>query len=234
MLRYSNRRCRITGCHEIAIFGTIRQQLHCEAHAVAGEVNIVERKCVSCGLLNIINPVSHMCGYCDTSFKAKRPVKWKELDMKACLQAAGHAFAHDRAVASDCNLRDRPDFVLDVGHSLVVVENDEHQHRDRMCAVTCGCPAGQVHCQCQQARMIDMGQAMGLPQVWIRYNPDAYKASTGARGTVGVARRKQRLLALIAHLAAREAPMAYTSVIYVFYDGNDQTEKLLIPFQNNA
>jgi hypothetical protein len=184
--------------------------------------------------MNIINPVSKKCGYCDPTFKAKRPIRWKELDLKACLQAAGYAFAHDRAVASDCNLRDRPDFVLDAGHSLVIVENDEHQHRDRMCAVACTCPAGQVHCQCQQARMIDMGQAMGLPQVWVRYNPDAYKASTGARGTVGVARRKQHLLVLIAHLAAREAPMAYTSVIYMFYDGNDQTEKLLIPFQNNA
>jgi hypothetical protein len=234
MLRYSNRRCRIAGCTDIAVFGTVRQQLHCEAHAVAGEINIVERACAGCGLLNIVSPTSRQCGYCDPTFKAKRPVKWKELDLKACLQAAGHAFAHDRAVASDCNLRDRPDFVMDVGHGLIVVENDEHQHRDRMCAVACTCPVGQVHCQCQQARMVDLGQAMGLPQVWLRYNPDAYKEASGAPGKVGVARRKQHLLALIKRLSEREAPLGYTSCIYVFYDGNDQTEKLLIPFQSNV
>jgi hypothetical protein len=232
MLPYSNRRCRVAKCREVAVFGTIKRQLHCEAHAVAGEVNIVERKCTSCGLLNIISPTSRQCGYCDPTFKTRRPVKWKELDIKGCLEAAGYTLVHDRAVGAECGLRDRPDFVIDIGHYLIIIEVDEHQHGGYRCVMICTChgPNEAAHCQCQQARMMDLGQALGKPQIYMRFNPDSYMTACGTRGREGPARRKQELLRHVKHLVDRGAPIAYTSCIYLYYDGDDQTERVLVPF----
>jgi len=231
MTRHSSRRCRIDGCREIPVFGTVKATLHCEDHAVEGEVNLVERKCASCGLLNIISPTTKKCGYCDPTFKAKRPVKWKELDLKGCLEAAGYTLVHNKRIRDSCGLRDQPDFLIDFGFCFVVVENDEHQHRDRQCPVVCECPPGQVHCKCQQARMIDVGQVLGMPSVWFRYNPDAYKTADGRKGKTGPTKRKQELLRWLRKTRA-DGPsglQGFTSAVYLFYDGNDQRTRVLVP-----
>jgi hypothetical protein len=59
------------GQREVTMDGTITRQLHYEAHAVAGEVNLAGRECTSCGLLNIISPTTRQCGYCDPTFKTR-------------------------------------------------------------------------------------------------------------------------------------------------------------------
>ena len=226
MLPYSNRRCVIPQCRETAVFGTLRRQLHCEAHAVAGEVNLVEQRCDSCGLLNIVHPMSRKCADCDPAQKVIRPVKWKELDVKAVLALAGWADAiHDRRLQDSCGLRDRPDFVIDAGFCWIVIECDEHQHRDRMCARRCECPRDAArHCQCQQARLVDLGQVLGMPQVWLRFNPDPYRTASGSRGPTAPARRRQELARMVNFVARQDITWlqgAFTRACYMYYDGDD-------------
>jgi hypothetical protein len=128
MIPHSNRRCTVPRCRETAVFGTMTRQLHCEKHAVEGEINLVEQSCKSCGLLNVLSPTSLMCGYCDKYFTQRRPVKRKELDVKGCLEAAGYSFVHNQAVVKAGGLMERPDFVIYTGPVLIFLECDEHQH----------------------------------------------------------------------------------------------------------
>ncbi len=202
----------------------MRRQLHCEAHAVAGEVNLIEHACAQCGIMNIIHPVSKMCGYCDPAQTVYRPVKRKELEIKAVLATAGWTPVHDRRLDDACGLKDRPDFVIDAGFCYLVIEVDEDQHQSYMCARTCTCPSASRHCQCQQARMLDMGQTMGMPQVWIRYNPDKFVLSNKHVGKHGPPKRQQELIRVIKHVQDQGPDGlagAYTRVCYMYYDGGD-------------
>jgi len=231
MIVYSNRRCIISTCREIAVFGTIGRQLHCETHAVAGEINLIERACASCGLLNIIHPVTKLCGYCDPAQKACRPVKRKELEIKGLLESEGWRCVHDQRLADPCGLRDRPDFVIDVGYCIVIIEVDEHQHREYMCARVCECPESARHCKCQQARMIDIGQVAGMPTVWIRYNPDAFQTMTGQSGKVSGAARRQALARMVKYIAAQNTDWlekAFTTACYMYYDGEEVQWETLV------
>ncbi len=147
--------------------------------------------------------------------------------MKALLQSAGWDAVHDRRLANNCSLLDRPDFVIDAGYRLVVIEVDEHQHRDRTCPRTCACPAGGARsCNCQQARMFDLGQAAGMPQVWIRYNPDGFTTKLGQKGKVPPAQRRQALLRMVKSVASKDQweDGAFTRVCYMYYDGGGNDE----------
>jgi hypothetical protein len=225
MLPYSNRRCAALHCSEIAIFGTQTKQLHCADHAVAGEVNIVEQRCVDCGLLNIVSPVSLKCAYCDPAQTIYRPVKWKELDVKSVLTQAGWTdLVHDRRLQDSCGLRDRPDFVIDIDLRIIIVEVDEHQHHDRICARNCTCPANARHCKCQQARMFDISQQFGgTPVVWIRFNPDEFYLRTSVKGKVNAATRRQELARMVRFVAGQPVEWMggmLTRVCYMYYDGD--------------
>ena len=226
MLPYSNRRCVAIDCREIAIFGTLKKQLHCADHAVEGEVNIVEQRCTSCGLMNIVSPVTKQCAYCDPKQTIYRPVKWKELDVKSVLLQAGWTdLVHDRRLQDACGLKDRPDFVIDVGSRIIIVEVDEHQHRDRLCARQCICPDNVRHCKCQQARMFDTSQQFGgMPVVWIRFNPDDFDIRPNTKGKVNAAVRRQELVRMVRFVANQ--PMEWmeghlTKVCYMYYDGDN-------------
>ena len=56
----------------------------------------------------------------------------------------------------------RPDFVFDYNTHKFVVKVDEHQHNN-------------YNCQCEQVRMAQITQSIGIPTIFIRYNPYKYK-----------------------------------------------------------
>ena len=58
-------------------------------------------------------------------------------------------------------IKKRPDFVFDAYTHKIVVEVDEHQHDN-------------YNCECEQVRMAQITQAIGMPTIFIRYNPDNY------------------------------------------------------------
>lgn len=213
-----NKRCVMYGCKDMAIFGTTTKQLHCEEHATEGEINLIERKCTDCQLLNIVNPVNGKCGYCDPAFQQSKPVKTKELTIKAFLEHSGIAFVHDRVLEDSCGNRERPDFVIDQGTFFIIVEVDEHQHQSYQCTRTCTCPdPHHRHCKCQQARMLELSQLAQKPCVWLRYNPDTYKVN-GLTAKMSAHKRQDELLRHIKHYQSMAELPEWFSVTYLYYD----------------
>eukprot|EP00899_Mesostigma_viride_P001058 jgi/Mesvir1/10953/Mv11494-RA.1 len=168
-------------CSECRELGTrdLEGVRFCECHAPPGSRNVALHPCVVCGLDDILD-ASGRCPTCDPD-RAAKIAKRHEMQVKAFLDseiAAGSLPAyetHDRMIDGGACVRVRPDFVWDAATHMVVLEVDENQHM-------------QYACECEQARMANVGQAMGMPTLFIRYNPDGFRADDGGRAqTVGLA-----------------------------------------------
>lgn len=60
-------------------------------------------------------------------------------------------------------IRQRPDFLYDFCHHVVVLEVDEDQHK--------------MKDTCEETRMVNMAQSFQKKTVFVRYNPDEYVVS---------------------------------------------------------
>jgi hypothetical protein len=105
--------------------------------------------------------------------------------------------------------KERPDRVYDFNNKIVIIECDEHQHRDRQCL-------------CEQTRMINIGQSFGgLPVYFIRWNPDDYSPENNKKNPEQLAKRHKLVSDLIRDIKnnKHELPKALTAAIYLYYDG---------------
>jgi Holliday junction resolvase len=76
----------------------------------------------------------------------------------------------DQQVLSGCT-KQRPDIYIDLGDRILIIEIDEHQHRH-------------MDVDCERTRMFDIAQALGgVPVIFIRFNPDDYKTTSGMLDT---------------------------------------------------
>ena len=156
------KRCNVSKCKQIAVWG-IGKARHCETHKEPGDLNLVERRCISCGLLDILDQ-NFKCGMCDPNEFNRRNLA-KQRRVKIYLDA--HEFvcsSYDVRLDSGVCGNERPDMIYEAssGGHAVVLEVDEEQHKGR--------PE-----QCECARMVNISQSIGLPTVFLRYNPDSFK-----------------------------------------------------------
>jgi hypothetical protein len=85
----------------------------------------------------------------------------KQLRVKNILEENNILYeAYDSIVGDQGCSKKRPDFVIDAGTHKVVLEVDEYQHKK-----------GEYNCEVK--RMRDITQALGIPTLFIRYNPDS-------------------------------------------------------------
>jgi hypothetical protein len=169
----------------------------------------VESKCTQCGLLDFIRS-GNVCDEC-CDFETKRRENRKELVVKALLEAEKIAFRHDLRPEDGCG-RARPDFVIDCGTHIVIIEVDEHQHRK-----------SSYDCRCEQVRTINLFQEFGgLSVVFIRYNPDGYTGHDGRKGKGNSAPNEARLMRLV-HYSIDKLPASQLCVRYVCFDGDNGT-----------
>ena len=80
---------------------------------------------------------------------------------------------------------------------------------------------------CEERRMFEIAQSLGMAVVFVRYNPDAYRTAGGSRGAAAAETREKVLVGWVkAHM--REHPAIATSsdpagsavyVQYLYYDG---------------
>lgn len=116
--------------------------------------------------------------------------------------------------AGPCGLRQRPDFLVDAGTHFVVLEVDEHQHRDRAC-------------ECEMVRMVNLTHALQLPTVFVRFNPDAYLPAPGTGDEVPVRARYDELLRVLRHRRDTRPDLpegGCCGVVYLYYDGDHSSE----------
>ena len=221
MILYPNSKCK--SCKEPAIYGTNWKPLHCETHKTADEENYVEQPCSSCGLIYILDK-ENKCENCNPeSFKTARLAKQNGL--MDYLDARGLKGSSTDTIVEDglCG-KERPDRVYELVDKIVILECDEHQHRDRACL-------------CEQTRMVNIGQTYGgMPVYFIRWNPDNYYSEKEPE----ILRKRYKLVGdLISSIKKGKIvlPDALVSVIYMYYDDwsslAEEEWKVLTEFNSN-
>lgn len=103
----------------------------------------------------------------------------------------------DRMIEHGVCFSYRHDFVFDCGTHFVVLEVDEGQHRG-------------YDTKCEDIRMINVYQSLGLTTKFIRYNPDAYKMGKNKKDPSF--HQITKLLQTALDCAFRETPVAPISV----------------------
>jgi hypothetical protein len=194
--------------------------LRCEQHKLCTdeEKNVVETECSSCHLKWFIKE-GNVCNDCH-AFQTKSPAKRREDEIQNLLKTSNIRYnTHDKKILHGCSLF-RPDFVIDCGTHIIIIEVDEDQHRS-------------YNCQCEQSRMIQIFQDFGgLPVCFIRYNPDSYTDANGIkhRANSKQASRHARLLSVIraVQLHPPHMPDNILHVIYLYYDGDKETQNEIL------
>lgn len=207
MIRRSNAKCKTPACKEIAIWGSNWIPKHCETHKLEDEHNLIENPCSSCGLMYILDK-DQKCEMCNPiSFATVRLAKQNAL--MNYLDAHGlKGSSTDTIIENGQCGKERPDRVFDFGDKIVILECDEHQHRDRACL-------------CEQARMVNLGQSYGgIPVYFIRWNPDDYTPENSKKEPEALSKRHKLVCDLIINIekGKYELPLALVSAFYMYYD----------------
>ena len=161
-----NRGCQVVGCPIVrAYFGFPgdKKATRCRNHRTERMIDVVTKKCNGCGLYVVNGTKNKLCSYCSPDTKKQRQ---KEAIIENILKLSfpTHNFVNNQTFASDtsCSIKKyRPDFSLDLGFYYIIVECDEDAHR-------------QYDNSCEKKRMYEIASGLGMPVVFIRYNPDSF------------------------------------------------------------
>jgi hypothetical protein len=162
-----------------------------------------------------LDPVSSTCMYCSPALFT-RVALMKQMRVQRLFDRNDLLYVStDRQVDGGACGRERPDFLFDAGTHFVVVEVDEHQHSGRAC-------------ECEQTRMVNISQGLGLRTVFLRYNPDKYAPAIGVPDTAPEHVRHDWLVRVLTALlsdcdayASQRQTNSYLQVLYLFFDGHD-------------
>lgn len=197
------KRCE-SNCKNTATWGLVRPQ-RCEQHKGPMDRDFVLQRCVSCLEPSLIHQ-DQLCEYC--SGKSTQVRLAKQLEVKHCLEQVKLpvTFRYDRILPDHCGM-ERPDFIWDCGTHYVIVEVDEYQHQHH-------------EPQCEHTRMVNITQALHLPCIWIRYNPDSFHTK-GKRKPKWLRSQRHQVLIETIQWAFKAEPSVCQDlmrIIYLFYD----------------
>jgi hypothetical protein len=217
---------------------------HCEAHAPEGAREVAVMQCSRCHVMAAIDTTSRLCGFCEFGERfgpgAMHKVKEDRLFGALCAEGIPPT-TRDRVIdyATICGVRKRPDNYYDCGSYALIIECDEHQHaREFMTARVAEAPAEEAaaaadavtphpySCDCEYTRMVAIHQVVGLPLIFIRYNPDKYTDAVGNRSNAARDDSRDVVCARYAHrlmnyLREDDRAMRLNGlyVLYLYYDG---------------
>jgi hypothetical protein len=180
-------------------------------HKSPDDQNLVENECKSCNLVMILD-TDNLCEFCNPkSFQSARLYKQNALfcylDQRNDLPQPKST---DTTIENGECGKERPDRIYDLGDKILIIECDEHQHRDRPC-------------DCEQTRMVNIAQSYGgIPVYFIRFNPDIYEPEDENKDPELIYKRHKMLGDLIRDIANKKhkhLPKSLCSVIYLYFDG---------------
>lgn len=212
MIANPRKKCINLGCNEIAIYG-VGGAKHCESHMEQGEINYVERRCKSCQLLAILDS-NNNCQFCDPN-EQNRAALAKQRRVKQYLDSHNITYSsYDRPINASICGKERPDFMFEstAGSHYVILEVDENQHFGRP-----------EDCEC--TRMVNISQSLGMPTIFIRYNPDSFKFKDKKKDPTFSTRMK--ILADTIKYATALSPeklqdVGYCSMRKLFFNGKEE------------
>jgi hypothetical protein len=210
MLKSPNKRCENFECKEKASYGYTKP-VFCEQHASSDQKNLLLKKCVYCNSIEICNKEGYCYEYCITTEYHNKAKKFKELRVYTLLknEVKKDLYLMDKIINVVCNKK-RPDFIYDCGTYFLVIEVDEHQHRAYGCELN---------------RMYLVAQALGMPVIFLRYNPDDFKDEIGKKSAITQIKREEILIQWVNYLMNLEPKTQeeYLRSVYLFYDEYRQT-----------
>ncbi len=114
--------------------------------------------CKNCRLFRVNNRTNYLCSYCNP--EKVTYIKTKELQLKSFLEQQNYKFYYNKK----CNINNLcqtyfPDFLIDCNTFFLIIECDEYAHKN-------------YPIQCEKIRENNICYALGLPCVFIRFNPD--------------------------------------------------------------
>lgn len=214
-------------CINSAIYGNNNKRERCEIHKLPSDENLVERECAKCCIQFPLNN-NNLCEYCQqhitkVEFEKLNPGlrvrNKKEKRVADVLDANGLIYdAHDKMMDRGECLKYRPDFVFYCRGYVIIVECDENQHSGS------GYPE-----YCEKIRMINITEALRVPTIFVRYNPDNYKVN-GIPSKISRTQKETELVRNVKRFISDtyHPPVAcMTHAKYLFYnDYQDNMEQL--------
>jgi hypothetical protein len=203
-----NKKCIEKNCKQMAIYGYTSAK-HCEEHKHEDEVDLIQRKCKACGLIEVVNKDGYC--YCQNQnlFNRIRLAKQKTVKNYLDRNCEIKYISYDKQIDHGVCGRERPDFLYDCESFYIVLEVDEDQHEQR-------------NCDCEQVRMINISQSLGMKTLFIRYNPDKYKVKNGGRMQTEN-KRLQTLLDVLLYYK-KNGFKDYCMVTHMYFDEDEREE----------
>jgi hypothetical protein len=154
----NGKKCISDGCNITASFGPDKGNIiYCFNRNENRYNNLISTKCVNCNVFQTKKENDHLCQYCNPN-SVKR-MGTKENKIKKLLEDQGYDFIHNKQFTNECCLKYRPDFLFNCKTYFVVLEVDEDAHSG-------------YDKDCEIIRMNNICSGLGLPTLFIRYNPD--------------------------------------------------------------
>jgi hypothetical protein len=210
MIRNPTKKCNDDDCKDIAQYG-VREPTHCETHKAIEEINLIERKCIECGRLDVLYQDGKCVNFChleDQNNIYRRQIKQKETRVLDILtKVYGSPQEYNSRVSSECGGRNREEkeIVYDCKTHQVHVEVDEKMHSGY-------CVQGEKN------RMINLYMSEGgVPLVFLRYNPDSFTDLNCVRSKIPRSKREEDLVKWVGYFMDR-CPKKQVGVKYLFYD----------------
>lgn len=168
--------CHVLDCGEIPTYDFSGESpCFCELHSVPGMVDVVTTKCCGTGCSAYVNKTG-FCAQCDTTRPRKTRVREHQVAnfLRENLSPIWTSWNKQLANSRECSERGGylPDFLYDCGSFVIILEVDEDQH-------------AKAGYSCDERRMVDcFNSCGGVPVMFIRLNPDAYKQAKIPMDTV--------------------------------------------------
>ena len=123
---------------------------------------LIKLKCKSCEIFLTKKKNNFLCSYCNPDKPTRQ--KTKELKVKTFLEENNYTFIHNKKCNIDNRDRDSsqtyyPDFLIDCNTFFLIIECDEDAHKS-------------YPIDSEKIRENNICYALGLPCVFIRFNPD--------------------------------------------------------------
>ena len=118
-------------------------------------------KCRSCKLFQTGKRTNWLCSYCNPDKPTRQ--KTKEIRVKEFLEECNYDYIYNRKCNLDGSCQTYyPDFLIDCNTFFLIIECDEDAHKS-------------YPIDCEKMRENNICYALGLPCVFIRFNPDKKK-----------------------------------------------------------
>lgn len=229
MISKPRARCRKRECKERAEYG-IQTPIHCEQHKDDNDINLIEKKCVKCERIDILNKEGLCVNFCvpisiDNIYRKRQRLKERRV-LDLLKKELGPPYIYDKIIPNECKDRTRPDIVYIFRDEnkcpslYIIVEVDENQHKSY-------CERGEYK-KMKETFTTIMGENIDARVLYIRYNPDNYRDSQNRQMKTPQTTREETLVRWIKYLP-NNFPKEKLSVLFLFYDGYEESHRTIHP-----